>query len=62
MNSIQPFRQQYFSRLITKVKEVINCVQKDEKETITDLLLLLTQEIMDNEINGENVTNQNTFS
>lgn len=39
MNSIQPFGQQNFSSLITKVKEVINCVQKDEKETITDLLL-----------------------
>lgn len=43
MNSIQPFRQQYSSSLTTEVKEVINCKQKDEKETITDLLFLVTQ-------------------
>mgnify|MGYP001855858402 FL=1 len=50
MNSIQPFRQQYFSSLTTEVKVVINCMQKDEKETITDLLFLVTQEIIDNEM------------
>lgn len=50
MNSVQPFRQQYSSSLTTEVKEVINCKQKDEKETITDLLFLVTQEIIDNEM------------